>query len=189
VPDLGFDLDAAQVVRVTSLEVKGRGTLRDALKVKGPRLIVFEVGGVIDLQQQGIDVDEPEVIIAGQTAPAPGITLIRGVACASAATAWRCSNVVLFGEKTKKAPQLWASSGSGVGERRAELLSQPDPPGQVSRRDGEIRRGDDHVSFDEDRPEHVRGSDIRSCKTQPSDARMLRRECGPGVFVVSEPAP
>lgn len=78
VPDPGFDLDAAQVLRVTSLGVRGEGTLRDALKVPGPRIIVFEVGGVIDLQKQGIEVKEPEAYIAGQTAPAPGITLIRG---------------------------------------------------------------------------------------------------------------
>jgi len=78
VPDPGFDLDAAQVVRVTSLGVKGEGTLRDALKVAGPRIIVFEIGGVIDLQKQGIEVKVPQVYIAGQTAPDPGITLIRG---------------------------------------------------------------------------------------------------------------
>lgn len=78
VPDLGFDLDAATVVRVTSLGVKGKGTLRDSLKVKGPRIIVFEVGGVIDLDLQSIDTQDGQVVIAGQTAPSPGITLIRG---------------------------------------------------------------------------------------------------------------
>jgi hypothetical protein len=78
VPDLGFDLDAAQIVRVTSLGVKGKGTLRDALNNKGPRIVVFEVGGVIDLEMKGIEIHEPQVIVAGQTAPGPGITLIRG---------------------------------------------------------------------------------------------------------------
>jgi hypothetical protein len=78
VPDAGFDLDAAQVVRVTSLGVKGGGTLRDALKVKGPKIVVFEIGGVIDLEMEGLTLDEPDCFIAGQTAPAPGITLIRG---------------------------------------------------------------------------------------------------------------
>jgi hypothetical protein len=78
VPDPGFDLDTAAVVRVTSLGVKGKGTLRDALKVGGPRIIVFEIGGVIDLDLQGIDTQEGQLVIAGQTAPPPGITLIRG---------------------------------------------------------------------------------------------------------------
>ncbi len=78
VPDAGIDLDAAQIVRVTSLRTKGDGTFRDALKIKGPKLIVFEVGGVIDLDMQPISLDEPDCFVAGQTAPAPGITFIRG---------------------------------------------------------------------------------------------------------------
>lgn len=78
VPDVGIDLDAAQIVRVTSLGVKGDGTLRDALKVKGPKIIVFEVGGVIDLDLQPVSLDEPDCFVAGQTAPPPGITIIRG---------------------------------------------------------------------------------------------------------------
>jgi hypothetical protein len=76
--DPGFDLDTAQIVRVTNLKTKGKGSLRDSLKIKGPRIIVFEVSGVIDLDRQGIKVMEPQVYIAGQTAPSPGITLIRG---------------------------------------------------------------------------------------------------------------
>ncbi len=78
VPDVGFDLDAAQVVRVTSLAAKGKGSLHAALAVKGPRLIVFEVAGVISLDRKSIEIHEPDAIIAGQTAPEPGITIIRG---------------------------------------------------------------------------------------------------------------
>lgn len=78
VPDVGFDLDKAQVIRVTSLATKGKGSLRAALAAKGPRLIVFEVGGVIDLEMKSLEISEPQCHIAGQTAPAPGITLIRG---------------------------------------------------------------------------------------------------------------
>lgn len=78
VPDVGFDLDQAKVIRVTSLASKGKGTLRAALWEKRPRIIVFEVGGVIDLEMKPLEVSEPQVIIAGQTAPGPGITVIRG---------------------------------------------------------------------------------------------------------------
>ena len=66
-----------QVLKVTSLESAGPGTLREALAAKGPRVIVFEVAGVIDLKKKALKVTEPFVTVAGETAPSPGITLIR----------------------------------------------------------------------------------------------------------------
>lgn len=78
VPDPGFDLDSAQVIHVTTLDGKGKGSLREALWAEGPRLIVFDVGGVIDLEKKELSVRNPQIYVAGQTAPAPGITLIRG---------------------------------------------------------------------------------------------------------------
>ncbi len=67
-----------EIVRVTTLAADGPGSLKAALETKGPRIVVFEVGGVIDLGAQTLTVREPFVTIAGQTAPSPGITLIRG---------------------------------------------------------------------------------------------------------------
>jgi hypothetical protein len=67
-----------KIIRVTTLDSKGKGSLQEAIRAKGPRIIVFEVGGVIDLAGDTLNVKEPFVTIAGQTAPSPGITLIRG---------------------------------------------------------------------------------------------------------------
>ena len=67
-----------EVVRVTHLDAEGPGSLRAALSLKRRRLVVFEVGGVIDLQRNSLVISDPHVTIAGQTAPSPGITLIRG---------------------------------------------------------------------------------------------------------------
>jgi len=78
VPDVGMDLDAAQVIRVTSLEPRGKGSLHAALTTKGPRLIVFEIAGVIELDRKSLEIHEPDVYIAGQTAPSPGITITHG---------------------------------------------------------------------------------------------------------------
>jgi hypothetical protein len=75
--DVRGGLDGA-ILRVTTLEPKGPGSLAEALETPGPRVIVFEVGGVIDLGLQTLSVKIPYVTIAGQTAPSPGITLIRG---------------------------------------------------------------------------------------------------------------
>src|SRR5689334_488208 len=52
------------------------GSLRRALTTPGPRFIVFEVSGTINLIGPLI-VTSPFLTIAGQTAPSPGI-LIRG---------------------------------------------------------------------------------------------------------------
>lgn len=66
------------VVRVTNLNPAGPGSLRAALERRGPRIVVFEVGGVIDMGLTTINIDEPFLTVAGQTAPSPGITIIRG---------------------------------------------------------------------------------------------------------------
>lgn len=70
--------EGGRIVRVTTLDSDGEGSLREALRMHGPRVIVFEVGGVIDLGRKSLLLDQPFVTIAGQTAPSPGITLIRG---------------------------------------------------------------------------------------------------------------
>jgi pectate lyase len=66
-----------KVLRVTTLAASGPGSLLEALETDGPRTIVFEVGGVIDLERREIKITKPYLTIAGQTAPSPGITLIR----------------------------------------------------------------------------------------------------------------
>jgi hypothetical protein len=66
------------IVRVTNLNADGPGSLKAALERRGPRIIVFEVGGVIDLHRTTIEIREPFLTIAGQTAPSPGITIVRG---------------------------------------------------------------------------------------------------------------
>lgn len=63
-----------QIIRVTNLNDNGPGSLRAAVQVSVPRIIVFDVGGAIDLQSS-IVITNPHITIAGQSAPAPGITL------------------------------------------------------------------------------------------------------------------
>lgn len=69
------------VYRVTNLEDRGPGSLRFGVEeVEGPRVIVFDVSGVIRLSSDLVLRDDGHgkhgfLTIAGQTAPAPGITL------------------------------------------------------------------------------------------------------------------
>lgn len=67
-----------RIIRVTTLAKDGPGSLKQAIETKGPRIVVFEVGGVIDLGRDVLTITEPYLTVAGQTAPSPGITIIRG---------------------------------------------------------------------------------------------------------------
>jgi pectate lyase len=67
-----------QLIRVTTLAADGPGSLKAALDAPGPRIVVFEVGGVIDMGGSSYKLREGRITIAGQTAPDPGITLVRG---------------------------------------------------------------------------------------------------------------
>src|SRR5690606_28289437 len=62
------------VIAVTSLADSGPGTLREAVETKGPRIVVFRVGGPISLKSQLV-IREPYITIAGQTAPGDGIVI------------------------------------------------------------------------------------------------------------------
>ena len=65
---------AGKVIYVTSLADSGPGTLRAALNEPYPRIILFAVGGVIELKGQ-LFVNQPFVTVAGQSAPGDGICL------------------------------------------------------------------------------------------------------------------
>jgi len=55
-----------------------RESLQAATNVPGPRIVVFETSGTIDLGAEDLNVRNDRCWVAGQTAPSPGVTLIRG---------------------------------------------------------------------------------------------------------------
>ena len=64
-----------RVIKVTNLNSSGPGSLQSACEMAEPRIVVFDVSGVIT---GDIVITEPYITIAGQSAPGAGIT-IRGM--------------------------------------------------------------------------------------------------------------
>jgi hypothetical protein len=61
-----------RVIKVTNLNGSGPGSLAEACAADGPRIVVFNVTGVI---RGDIRITKPYITIAGQTAPGAGITV------------------------------------------------------------------------------------------------------------------
>jgi len=68
-----------RVIKVTNLNAKGPGSLQWACNQEGPRIVVFEVSGVIHgsirIRKKGYLHKLDRLTIAGQTAPGAGITV------------------------------------------------------------------------------------------------------------------
>lgn len=62
-----------QVIHVTNLDASGSGSLQAALSASGPRIIVFDVSGVIEADE--ILIENGDFTLAGETAPGGGITI------------------------------------------------------------------------------------------------------------------
>jgi hypothetical protein len=63
-----------KVVKVTNLNDAGPGSLRAAISEVGPRTVIFSISGTIVLATPLV-IRNPNITIAGQTAPGGGITL------------------------------------------------------------------------------------------------------------------
>jgi len=63
-----------RILLVTNTNDSGPGSFRAAVEDEGPRIVVFRVGGIIDLKRP-VAVRHPYLTLAGQTAPGDGICL------------------------------------------------------------------------------------------------------------------
>ena len=63
-----------KVIAVTNLNDSGPGSLRAALEAEGPRIVVFRVAGTIKVNGD-LNINHPDITIAGQSAPGDGICI------------------------------------------------------------------------------------------------------------------
>ncbi|WP_137290516.1 RICIN domain-containing protein [Natronorubrum halophilum] len=68
--------DDVDVYRITE---PTRAAVEEAFHASGPRVVVFETSGTIDLGGERLQITEDNCWVAGQTAPAPGITFVKGM--------------------------------------------------------------------------------------------------------------
>lgn len=63
-----------RVIKVTNLNDFGPGSFRSAVTASGPRIVVFEVSGIIELGSR-ITINNGDLTVAGHSAPGDGITI------------------------------------------------------------------------------------------------------------------
>ena len=109
------------IYRVSNLNPSGSGSLKECVSAIGARVCIFEVSGVIHLLDV-LAVRDPNLTIAGQTAPSPGI-MIRGAPLVVTA-----SDVLIQHLRFRTGDDL----AGPVGDQR-DSLSQWGPAGSIVR--------------------------------------------------------
>ena len=97
-----------QVIYVTNLNDSGAGSLRAAVETEGPRIVVFGVGGTIELFSN-LKIKDPDITIAGQTAPGGGIALKNHPSNDGPAIEVSTSNVILRYLRVRPGPSAVSS--------------------------------------------------------------------------------
>jgi len=103
-----------RLFKVANLNDKGPGSLREAVEAEGPRIVVFDVSGTIELQSN-LTIKHPYITIAGQTAPGAGICLKdRGLVVSADQVIVRFLRVRPGDNAGVELDALWVSKGRDV---------------------------------------------------------------------------
>ncbi len=98
-----------KVIEVNNLNDDGPGSLRAAINAFGPRIVVFRIGGTIELQSS-LEISNPYLTIAGQTAPGGGITLKNSTSTIHSPLIIRTHDVVIRYIRSRPGPPADLSS-------------------------------------------------------------------------------
>src|SRR5262249_14051670 len=119
-----------KVVHVTNLNADGPGSLADAVS-QPDRIVVFDVSGVIDLgaseksakRGRRIEIDQPNITIAGQTAPGEGICIKGGMLSISA------SNVIVRHLRSRRGWITEGDTGDAIQVKPSSIGEAKEPSG------------------------------------------------------------
>jgi len=98
-----------KVLVVTNLDDSGPGSLRAAVEADGPRTVVFAVGGTIELQTT-LTITNPNITIAGQSAPGGGIALKTVDSLRSPAIITEADDIILQHLRVRPGPSVELSN-------------------------------------------------------------------------------
>ncbi len=107
-----------RVIFVTNLNNSGPGSLRAAIREKGPRTVIFRVSGTIKLLKNdetpdpNLRISNPNITIAGQSAPGDGICLAGGGIGLNAGA----DNVIIRHIRSRPGDCGW-TAGTGISGR------------------------------------------------------------------------
>lgn len=111
------------LIKVTNTNNTGTGSLREALTTSGARIIVFTVGGIIDIETY-IKISDPYVYIAAQTAPGNGICLRAGESLNAAPIVISTHDVLIRGLRIR--PGDANDEGTKDNRDALQIEDQPD---------------------------------------------------------------
>ena len=112
-----------KVYIVSNTNDGGAGSLRECVEASGPRTCVFRVAGTITLDSS-LEIENPYITIAGQTAPGGGITLRAGDTASTAHLEVETHDVIIR--------YIRSRPGTRVTDGRARLRrrTSPQSPGR-----------------------------------------------------------
>lgn len=107
-----------RVIKVTNMNASGPGSLQAACAAKGPRIVVFAVAGVI---RGDVKILEPRITIAGESAPAPGVT-IAGRLIAESSPEQRLHDLVVRFVRIRPPPATDKHDGDAIQFAQSERI-------------------------------------------------------------------
>ncbi|MFZ5830650.1 MAG: hypothetical protein ACOY3P_11210 [Planctomycetota bacterium] len=145
------------IYRVTNLNASGPGSLADAVSQPN-RIVVFAVSGIIDLwdakkgKSRTIQMDQPNITIAGQTAPGEGICLRGG------ALNVRSSDVIIRHLRSRRGFIVEGDTGDALTAKPIAIASQTEPVNEseedfARRKEKKLERGKD--IFEHEKTENI----------------------------------